>query len=123
VSADWEKPLTSPEAWVGVWFRGRNGPTKKGITIHVERWHRVETVEGDRINTVCRPSWRKPWPSGGARMEIARLLPWTELPGDICPKCGTSPVLREIEVAELTDDIMDDLASRVAERLLERMPK
>lgn len=125
MSADWEVPLTTPDAWVGVWFRSRSGPTTKGVTIHVERWHKVESVEGDRINTACRPTWRKPRPSGGARMEIARPAPfsWTNLPGDACPKCGTSPLVREVEVVDLTDEEMDDLATRVAERLVARMPQ
>lgn len=109
-----EIPLSSAEAWAGVWFRARSGPTTKGVTVHVDRWHRVESIEGDRINTVCRPAWRKPWPGGGLRMEIARPDDWTTLPGDLCPKCGRAPfaVERETPVG-----MVDDIVEMVLERL------
>jgi hypothetical protein len=114
---DWERPIDSAQAWGGVWFRNRAGPTTKGTTVHVERWHRVEAIDGDRINTVCRPSWRKPWPSGGLRMEIARPYPFhalKALPGDICSKCAASPMTAEVEVSS---DLVEDIVERVMERM------
>ncbi len=119
MTPEWEAPLSSQEAWVGVWFRGRSGPTTKGMTIHVDRWHRVLSIDG-RINTVCRPTWQKPWPSGGGRIEIARphpFSPFEALPGDICPKCASSPVAREIEVQVIPEDVIDSIVERVTEAL------
>lgn len=107
-------PIASAAAWVGVWFRARSGPTTRGTSVQVDRWHRVESIEGDLINTVCRPTWAKPWPSGGARMEIARPDAWTTLPGDLCPKCGRAPFAAEVETPV---GMVDDIVQLVLERI------
>jgi hypothetical protein len=117
-----EVPIDSPEAWRGVWIRGRGGPTMRGTVISVEPWHVVAHV-GARIDTYCGRRALL-WPSGGARLEVARPGAYgTVPPGEVCPRCRPGCRESEIEVAALTDDVMDDLASRVAARLLERMPK
>lgn len=117
-------PLTTEEAWVGVWVRRRSFPTPRAwaATVQVEPWHLIgpTTLDKDgRIRTVCRRlRYGLHWPGGLGALEIARPNGIDVLPGAICPRCiGYRPPEDEVEVP--VGDL-DSLADRVAQRLIER---
>lgn len=129
-----DRPLTSPEAWLGVWIRGRSGPLEKATVrrgiVDVTVWHRIGSVSRlDRLQTACGYGPRNgfTWPSGGGRMEIARphsLAAAATLPGEVCWRCMRQPE-RNDEEATLPDVLLDEidmdaLAEKVAERMKEK---
>lgn len=113
-----EIPLDSLQAWVGVWIRDRSGPTRLGrpTTIRVGRWHRI-AVAGSRITPACGGGPRNGlmWPSGGARLEVARPFAGGELPGEVCMGCLAPQVTVELE--EPGDEYLDEIADRVVAKL------
>lgn len=116
-------PLTTEEAWVGLWVRRRSFPTPKSwaATVKVEPWHQVGPTGLDRngrLATVCRRlRYGLMWPGGLGALEIARPNGTDVLPGVICARCLSYRPMDEIE--EAIPDI-DALADRVASRLIER---
>ena len=112
-------PLDAPEAWIGTWVRYRSGPTLRGATITVDRWHRVSEA-GERLTTVCgRVGLRGLlWPGGGSRLEVARPYDATALPGDVCPRCMTRRI-EEVEQQAPSEEFVDLLVERVVARLRE----
>lgn len=103
-------PLTSAEAWRGIWMRHRSGPTraaaKRGsTTVEISLWHRVAHA-GERITVRCGrgPRGGYLWPGGGARLELARPLPGdTPSPGAVCPDCIDLPLELTGEETERLD--------------------
>lgn len=118
-----EIAMTNPDAWGGAWIRSRSGPTTRAIIrgVSVSIWHRVGNA-GTRIRTACGYGPREGflWPSGGIRMEIARPGPYASLPGEVCPRCLQNPVIGYGDEVEVLESELDDLADRVASRLIER---
>jgi hypothetical protein len=123
--------LTTTDGWVGVWVRSRSGPTVRGNTIDVDRWHRVSRVDdryGDeRLIPVCRPrSGQIMFPGGGGRLEIARPTGGgSELPGSVCPRCLAPLVELEVErlVSSPLDDLVDDVLDRMRERAEQKLTR
>ena len=125
-----DQPLTSTEAWAGVWVRSRSGPRDHGHPPLVETttWHRVRDVGGwnGRIRTTCGygPRGGMGWPLGGHRLEVARLDQYGTLPGAICPRCKAWPEsanpVRPMAEDEVHVEDIDLLADAVARRLIER---
>ncbi len=129
------RDLTTETGWIGVWLRGRGGPTTHSQTgaVTVDRWHRVAGINrryGDvRFSAACgRRGSEQLSPSGGHRIEVADGS-WTEPPGPICSYCQIAPLrprpsragtaLGEPEVW-VDNEALDEIATRVTQRIIER---
>jgi hypothetical protein len=52
-------------------------------------------------------------------MEIARPGGYASLPGEVCPRCLRNPIIEGGDELEFVESDLDDLADRVAARLIE----
>lgn len=119
-----EIALTNEAAWLdGVWIRTRSGPTAKsqsGVAT-VTVWHKVGALGGrwNRIRTVCGFGPREGflWPSGGARLEVARPGRYSALPGAVCRRCQNDVPEADGEALVPDEVDIDYLAVKVAEHL------